>query len=55
MDASSLVATTTSMYLLERQSHYDNYVHVVATSDDASMDEVYVTCVGDEHDDNYDY
>ena len=33
----------------------DNYVNVVDTSDDASMDEIYVTYVDDEHVDNHDY
>ena len=37
------------------QSHYDNYVNVVDTSDDASMDEIYVTYVDDKHVDKHDY
>ena len=37
------------------QSHYDNYVNVVDTIDDASMDESYVTYVDDEHNDIHDY
>ena len=37
------------------QSHYDNYANVVDTNDDASMDEIYVTYVDDEHVDNHDY
>ena len=55
MDASSLVSATTSMQLLYWQSHYDKYVNVVDTNDDASMDEIYVTYVDDEHVDNHDY
>ena len=37
------------------QSHFDNYVNVVDTNDDASMGENYVTYVDDEHVDNHDY
>ena len=49
------MVSTTSIYLLYCQSHYDNYVHVVDTNDDASMEEIYVTYVDDEHVDNHDY
>ena len=36
--------------------HYYNYIDVVVdTNDDASMDEIYVTYVDDEHVDNHDY
>ena len=55
MDTSSLVSTTTSIQLLEYQSHYDKNVNVVDTNDDASMDGIYVTYVYDEHVDNHDY
>ena len=55
MDASSLASTTTSIQLFKWQSHFDNYVNVVDTSDDASMDEIYVTYDDDEHVDNHDY
>jgi len=37
------------------QSHYDNYVNVVDTCDDASMDEIFVTYVDDKHVDSHDY
>ena len=55
MDASSLVSTTFT-YLSEWLCHYNNYKDVVVdTNDDASMDEIYVTYVDDEHVDNHDY
>ena len=49
------MVSTTSIYLLQWQSHYDNSVNVVDTIDDASMDDIYVTYVDDEHNDNHDY
>ena len=55
MDASSLVSTTCT-YLSRWLCHYNNYIDVVVdTNDDASMDEIYVTYVDDEHVDNHDY
>ena len=34
------MSTERSIYVLQRQSHYDKYVNVVDTSVDASMDEI---------------
>ena len=49
------MSTSTSIDLLQWQCHCDDYVNVVDTSDDAPMDETYVTYVDDEHVDNHDY
>ena len=49
------MATTTFIYLIYWQSHYDSDVHVIDTNDDATMGEIYVTYVDDEHVDNHDY
>ena len=46
------MSTTTSSYLLQWQIHYNNCVIVVDASDDASIDEFYVTYVDCEHVDN---
>ena len=49
------MSATTSTDLLEWQSHSDNYVKAVDTSDDVSMHEIYVTYVDDGHADNHKY
>ena len=55
MDVSSLVSTKFAL-LSEWLCHQNNSIDdVVYTSDDASMDEFYVTYVDDEHVDNHDY
>ena len=47
--------STTFTSLSSWLCHYNNYIDVVDTNDDASMDEIYVTYVDDEHVDNHDY
>ena len=55
MDASSVVSTTCT-YLAEWLCHYNNYIDVVVDiNDDATMAELYVAYVDDEHVDNRDY
>ena len=49
------IITGVNSNILKWQSHYDSYVNAVGTNDDASMDEVYVTYVDDEHVDNHAY
>ena len=52
---SYVVINLYSIWFLHWQSHYDNCIDVAATSDDASMDEMYVTNVDDKQVDNHDY
>ena len=48
--------STTFTYLSYWLCHYNNYIDVVVdTNDDASMDEIYVTYVADEHVDKHEY
>ena len=49
------MVSTTFTYLSEWLCHYNNYIDVVDTNGDASMDEIYVVYVDDEHVHNHDY